>query len=69
MKKYLVYRIADGECVNVINWDGVSNYKPDDGYALEIIPAGSYAWAGWKRISEGNWVEPDTMTETEQPTE
>ena len=58
MKKYLVYRITDGECVNVINWDGVSNYNPGDGYALEVVPAGSYAWTGWKRISEGIWEQP-----------
>lgn len=58
MKKYLVYRLSDGECINVINWDGVSEYNPGEGYALEIIPAGSYAWTGWKRITEGNWTPP-----------
>lgn len=61
-KKYLVYRLSDGLCVNCIVWDGVSSYTPDEGTALEIIPAGSFAGIGWTRISEGEWQEP-------QPTE
>lgn len=66
MKKYLVYRIEDGLCVNVINWDGISNYDSGDGYALEIIPAGSYAWIGWTRVSEGNWTAPIEETNEQQ---
>lgn len=61
--KYLVYRIKDGVCVNVILWDGESEYNPGNGFALEIIPPGSLAWTGWVRQPDGEWVEPITEEE------
>lgn len=63
-KRYLVYEIETGLCVNVIIWDGVTDYNPGEGLALEIVPAGSLAWAGWTRISEGEWQEPEIIEET-----
>jgi hypothetical protein len=58
VKKYLVYRISDGTCINVVLWDGESPFNPGEGLALEMIPAGSSAWIGWKRHKEGEWIEP-----------
>jgi hypothetical protein len=62
-KKYLVYRLSDGLCINCIVWDGVSPYTPDEGTALEITPAGSFAGIGWTRISDGEWQEPVVQEE------
>jgi hypothetical protein len=63
MKRYLYYKIDTGLCVNVIVVDNLDTYSPDPGYAIEIIPAGSLAWTGWTRISEGNWVPPEQQPE------
>jgi hypothetical protein len=57
-KRYLVYQIADGLCTNCIVWDGESEYNPGDGFAVELVPAGSFATTGWTRISESEWQEP-----------
>lgn len=58
LKRYLVYRISDGVCINCIVWDGISEYNPGDGLAVELVPSGSFAGIGWTRISEGEWQEP-----------
>lgn len=65
-KRYLVYEKETGICVNVIIWDGETEYNPGEGLELEIVPAGSLAWAGWTRVSKGNWEPPE---EIEQPQE
>lgn len=65
-KRYLVYRVQDGFCVNLIIWDGHSPYNLDEGLALEIVPAGSGAGVGWVRQAEGEWVLPP---EEPQPVE
>ena len=57
-KKYLIYKLEDGLCVNTIVWDGESPYQADEGHGIEIVPAGSFAGIGWTRISEGVWQEP-----------
>jgi len=57
-KRYLVYRLSDGLCINCIVWDGASPYTPDEGTALEVVPAGSFASIGWTRISDGEWQQP-----------
>ena len=56
--KHLVYDVNTGVCENVILYDGTSEFDPGEGKALEIIPAGSSAWIGWKRESAGIWIEP-----------
>jgi len=61
LKRYLVYQITDGLCVNCIVWDGESEYNPGDGLAVELVPAGSFAAVGWTRISEGEWQEPPVV--------
>lgn len=62
-KRYLVYEVETGLCVNVIIWDGVTPYDPGEGLAVEIVPEGSLAWAGWTRQSEGVWIEPEPVEE------
>lgn len=57
-KRYLVYEEETGLCVNVIIWDGVTDYNPGEGLAVEIVPEGSLAWAGWTRIAKGEWEPP-----------
>lgn len=57
-KRYLVYRISDGVCVNCIVWDGASPYTTNEGTALELVPAGSFAGIGWIRTAENVWAEP-----------
>ena len=57
--KHLLYDIETGVCENVILYDGVSEIMLPSNKAVEIIPAGSSAWIGWKRISEGIWEEPN----------
>jgi hypothetical protein len=61
--KHLVYNVETNTCENIILYDGVSEFDPGAGKALEIIPAGSSAWIGWTRISEGNWEEPVAVIE------
>ena len=68
-KKYLVYRISDGLCVNCIVWDEVSPYTPDEGTALEITPVGSFASIGWTRKAEGDWEQPVVEETLEKPQE
>lgn len=55
--RHLVYDKTTGVCENVIIYDGVSEFDAGNNKAVEIIPAGSSAWIGWKRESEGNWRE------------
>ena len=55
--KHLVYDVTTNTCENVILYDGVSEFDPGAGKAVEIIPAGSSAWIGWKREAEGVWRE------------
>jgi hypothetical protein len=57
-KKYLVYRLSDGVCVNNIVWDGESPYQTDEGTAIEITPAGSFAGIGWIRDEHGEYHPP-----------
>jgi hypothetical protein len=57
-KKYLVYRLVDGLVVNSIVYDGDSAYPIEDGYAIEPVPAGSFAGIGWVRNSNGDYDEP-----------
>lgn len=60
-KRYLVYRISDGLVVNCINYDGVSPYTLDEGLAMELVPAGSYAGINWTRLPDGEYVEPPVV--------
>lgn len=61
IKRYLVYRLSDGVVVNCIAYDGVSPYEVEDGFALEPVPAGSYAGVGWTRQSNGEYLEPPVI--------
>jgi hypothetical protein len=66
-KKYLIYEMETGLCVNAVVWDGVSFYEPGDGLAVEIVPAGSQAWIGWTRTGVESWVSPEVVQiETEE---
>lgn len=67
--KHLVYDVNTGICENVIVYDGVSEFDPGEGKALEVIPAGSSAWIGWKREADGNWREltPEEYAELYPP--
>lgn len=67
--RYLLYRQVDGVCVNVVLWDGQTNFDPGEGLALELIPAGSRAWIGWARSTDGSWVEPPPPDPVEAPPE
>jgi hypothetical protein len=58
VKKYLVYRKDTGECVNVVLWDEKSDFLLEDNLDKEIIPAGSSAWIGWIKNTDGEWKEP-----------
>lgn len=60
-KRYLVYRLSDGLVVNCITYDGVSPYSVDEGLAMELVPAGSYAGIGWSRLQNGEYVEPPVI--------
>lgn len=57
-KKYLVYRVIDGLVVNSIVYDGQSEYPVEEGYAIELVPAGSFAGIGWSRNANGDYDEP-----------
>jgi hypothetical protein len=56
MKRYLVINNSTGIVENVILWDGLSDFNPGEGKSLEIIPAGSSAWTGYKKIGDGEFV-------------
>lgn len=60
-KKYLVYETATGLCVNAVMWDGITEYDPGEGLALEIVPAGSQAWIGWVRVGIESWIDPSII--------
>lgn len=51
-KRYLLIDDETGIVENVILWDGISPYDPGIGKSLEIIPAGSSAWVGYKKIGD-----------------
>ncbi len=53
MAAYLHIQIATGLVDNVIEYDGVSPYTPDDGYELLPMPDGVNVQAGWTQISPG----------------
>lgn len=55
--KHLVFDLETGIAENVILYDGTSEFDPGPGKAVEIIPAGSSAWVGWKREDVGSWRE------------
>lgn len=57
LKRYLVLD-TDGTVVNAIAWDGESPYDPGDGLALELVPAGSYAGIGWRKVG-GDFLPPE----------
>lgn len=63
IKRYLVVN-PDGFVVNAIAWDGVSPYDPGPGLTLEIVPAGSYAGIGWRKVGD-DFEPPVEQTPTE----
>lgn len=48
MNKYLVKRESDGLVVNVVVWDGVSDYSPGDGESLISCSDWPGVWTGWR---------------------
>lgn len=65
-KRYLVYRLTDGLVVNCITYDGISPYQLDDGYAMEVVPAGSFAGINWTRLPDGEYVEPPVVEDASE---
>ena len=61
VKRYLVYKKSDGTVVNVIAYDGTSDFILDEGLGMELVPAGSYAGIGWLRQSDGEYLEPPVV--------
>lgn len=54
MNSYLV--IKDDQVVNVVLWDGVSDWVAPDNATVELAPEG--VGIGWIRVN-GNWVSPE----------
>lgn len=54
LKQYA--HIENDTVINVIVWDGVSDWQP--GFETMLIEEGSPIWIGWTRQSEGVWVAP-----------
>jgi hypothetical protein len=55
---YFVYELITGKCTNLIIWDGVSYYKPKEGFALEMRNDKEVN-IGWIRIAENQWQAPN----------
>ena len=51
--------IEDGVVVNVILWDGVAAYTPEEGQTLQPI-GDSGAWIGWKYNSKTAFEAPSS---------
>lgn len=64
VNRYLVYRLSDGLVVNAVLWNGVDEFFPGEGLALEQVVEGSEVWIGWKKTPEGTWEKPEV---TEAP--
>lgn len=67
MSKYFVVRQSDDTIVNIVMWDGVSGWKPDEGQYLEPFQTG--VGIGYGKVN-GEWVdlrvpEIEETTETE----
>lgn len=67
--KYLVFN-ENNEVVNIIVYDGVSEYNPGEGLSLEIHPKdvdGNYLFVdiGSVKNSDGSYTHPDRFTPTE----
>lgn len=58
VKRYLVFRKSDGIVVNLIAYDGTSDFILDEELGMELVPAGSYAGVGWLRRNNGEYLEP-----------
>lgn len=59
---YLVYELITGKCTNIIIWDGTTDYKPKEGFALEICNDKTVN-IGWIRIAENQWQAPNENEE------
>ncbi|EMB1708073.1 hypothetical protein WMR55_003577 [Escherichia coli] len=56
--------VADGEVINTIEWDGVSDYKPESGDLIQI-PEDINAGVGWTH--NGNeFIPPPGFIASEQ---
>ena len=66
-KRFLVYRVSDGVCTNVVLWDGLREFRPQPGEAREIVPAGSSAGVRWIRVRNGVWDEPPPLPDPPPP--
>lgn len=65
MSNYFVIRESDQKIVNVIVWDGVSPWEPDEGHYIEL--AVNSARMGWQKV-DGGWTPP-VIESTEEATE
>ena len=69
MTNYLVYSVDTGVCINVIAYDGESDYDPGPGLALDDDPSG-LAGIGWVKTAAG-WAppppEPIVVPESSEP--
>lgn len=51
--------IANNRVVNVVEWDGKTDYEPagiDQITAIDELPAG--VWIGWTRSAKNKWSPP-----------
>jgi hypothetical protein len=55
MSNYFVIRQSDKKIVNVVVWDGVSPWRPDEGHYVELA-VGSVRM-GWQKV-DGEWIAP-----------
>ena len=61
MNTYLV--IKEEKVVNIVVWDGVSDWMPPEGTTVLIAPAG--VGIGWTK-SGSNWIEPEPAPAPEE---
>lgn len=54
MSNYFVIRQSDEKIVNVVVWDGVSPWRPNEGHYVEL--AVSSIGIGWQKIN-GEWID------------
>ena len=60
MNQYAV--VSKNEVVNTLLWDGVSDYTPETGTELVMIPEDVKAGIGWGYKND-QWIEPEPQPE------
>ena len=55
MSNYFVIKQSNEKIVNVVVWDGVSLWRPDEGHYVEL--AVDSVGIGWQKV-DGEWTAP-----------